>query len=287
MASFEQQLTGGTLFSGIEGAGVVSPRDFPKVDVLHASPPCQPYSMGRDPADSPRRRIAGVIPDWIRHVRPSGFSLEQVTKFRNSSYCRQILAVLEDCGYSIFHGVVDAYDYGLPQHRRRYLLLASRHGWIERPTPSLFRSGWVCATRDLWAELPEASPLKTQETAYGPLSEWWSISSYPFLIQRIGAPRPSTGSPYICLYDAASRTVKAMGGDRHWRQMNLYRDGRLFSPGLRFYARLQSFPDWFNFKPFDQCRRDRAAKGIGNAYPPDLAEMMFRILQRAIVGAAA
>lgn len=261
-------------------AMMADPLSFPETDVDHFSPPCQPHTQGKRDDSSPLAMVASAIPKWIEARRPRGFSLEQVPGFVRSRYYADIFNTLESFGYSIATDVVNAADYGVPQNRRRLIILASRCRPVSIPRPLPSKVSWDEVTRDLWDALEPVDPITTQTKAFGPLSQWGDET---FLIQRIGSPGNSTGrKPYRCFLGEQANTIRALGGDRHWRQCNVYRDGRLYSVPPRFYARLQTFPDSYGLD-VEGVLNWQLGKGIGNAYPCQMARAMLSALKSAIV----
>ena len=127
---------------------------------LHASPPCQSFSVagkgrGRGALDqlgTAVRRIllSGEQPDlrhldintqlsaaparWIAELMPQTISFEQV---RGVLPLWEVYAeALEQLGYSVWTGVLHAEQYGVPQTRTRAILLASRVGEVRAPVPT-------------------------------------------------------------------------------------------------------------------------------------------------------
>ncbi|MFG2328290.1 DNA cytosine methyltransferase [Streptomyces sp. NPDC048604] len=137
--------------------------DYDATDGLIASPPCRPWSpgglreghldrslvaatiddlaAGHDTRNS--HRAACANPDsllaaepmrWIRALRPQWVAMEQVPAVLPlwQQYARHLTA----WGYSTWTGVLNAADYGVPQSRRRAVLLASRTRTVHAPAPS-------------------------------------------------------------------------------------------------------------------------------------------------------
>ena len=65
----------------------------------------------------------------------------------------KFVADLRRDGFSVFHKVVDCADYGVPQHRKRLVLLASKHGPIEMIAPTV-KAEFYETVRDAIEELP-------------------------------------------------------------------------------------------------------------------------------------
>lgn len=110
-----------------------------EVDVLHASPPCQPYSQAgsRRGADDPR----DMVETWLRLVaetRPRWLTMENVPglgEWEGGRRLREIVDAVGALGYEAAWKVLDAADYGAAQHRRRLVLVAG-------PPPAMAEFAW-------------------------------------------------------------------------------------------------------------------------------------------------
>lgn len=110
--------------------------------VFSACAPCQPYSSMR-PSGAPTRKqerslLLTLLP-FMDRLRPDALVVENVPglqKAPGGSTWNRFLRYLERSGYSVCWKVIDCRDYGVPQRRKRLVLLASRHGTIEFPEPT-------------------------------------------------------------------------------------------------------------------------------------------------------
>lgn len=112
--------------------------DYPdSVDVIVGGPPCQGFSpLGRDRDDLSRAQLNGLWKhylDAVRILRPKAFVIENVPQFQRSEQFASLLELLSPettdemlSGYTLGYGTLDAADYGVPQHRRRGILVAIR-----------------------------------------------------------------------------------------------------------------------------------------------------------------
>ncbi len=100
-------------------------------DLLFAGcAPCQPFSQQRKRSDKgPVGTLLGSFSEFVREFLPGQVFIENVPGIRRvpgySTY-RRFIRTLEDCGYEYEEGIVDAKSYGVPQNRRRYILIAMR-----------------------------------------------------------------------------------------------------------------------------------------------------------------
>lgn len=109
-------------------------------DYLHASPVCANFSQahtakagkGGETTDDLTAAIA--VAEAIRQLQPRVFTLENVPRYQNSQSFAIILSALEQEGYSVDYSVVNMADFGLPQARRRLVLIASRGFHVALPS---------------------------------------------------------------------------------------------------------------------------------------------------------
>jgi len=97
--------------------------------VIVGSFPCQPFSQnikGKDPMDDPRAHLMRTGLEHVLLARPDVVALENVSKA--GKLMTTLGEHLADFGYSFDVRVINAADYGLPQARKRALLVARRDG---------------------------------------------------------------------------------------------------------------------------------------------------------------
>jgi DNA (cytosine-5)-methyltransferase 1 len=103
---------------------------YTSIDVLAGGPPCQPFSQSHD--GDGRYDERDMIPEFIRAVdelAPKLFVMEEVqtlTWKRHADYLAQVIADLEELGYTVEGRVLNAADYGQPQARKRLFLVGVR-----------------------------------------------------------------------------------------------------------------------------------------------------------------
>ena len=103
--------------------------------LLAGCAPCQPFSRHapKGIADE-RRSLIECVGSLVERILPDFVLVENVPGFRDGNqYRTEFLRMLDDNGYRVDDDVVDAKDYGVPQTRMRYVLLASRRGPISIP----------------------------------------------------------------------------------------------------------------------------------------------------------
>ena len=107
------------------------------LDLLAGCPPCQGFSRlarrnGRLKRD-PRNRLVKDFERFVNGMLPKTVLLENVPALVRSSFFKSLTHTLQRLGYAVAWGVLDGADFGLPQRRRRLILIASRVGAINLP----------------------------------------------------------------------------------------------------------------------------------------------------------
>lgn len=108
--------------------------------LISACAPCQPYSsLRRGKRQGMDRSLLLTLLPFVRRHAPDAIVVENVPglqKVRGASTWNRFRKELTRLGYHQAWGVVDCRDYGVPQRRRRLVLVASRHGPVTLPQPT-------------------------------------------------------------------------------------------------------------------------------------------------------
>lgn len=147
---------------------------IPRADVVIGGPPCQGFSLlNRNRRGDPRRTL------WYQFMRVVDLChagvvvMENVPQLLTSFEYGEIRGVLGELGFKwIDAGVLTAADYGVPQVRRRAVIMASRIGPIRLPTPTHRDSRKInpAGDRDLFA-VPARMPWADVRSAIGDLPD--------------------------------------------------------------------------------------------------------------------
>lgn len=110
------------------------------VDIVIGGPPCQGFSSAGkgDPTD-PRNFLWREYMRVVARVKPRAIVLENVsalTHRRNGDHLSGIMESLEAQGYHFTYGVLNAADYGVPQARRRLIVIGTRDITPSLPEPT-------------------------------------------------------------------------------------------------------------------------------------------------------
>ena len=120
-------------------ADIFNPTDY-RVDVLHLSPPCQSFSPAQvvKPEDfEDKQAVILAANDLVKMVRPRVITMEETFGLlhqANRQFFISVVTSLVDQDYSVRWKVMNFGEYGVPQDRRRVVLIAS--GYVHRPVGS-------------------------------------------------------------------------------------------------------------------------------------------------------
>ena len=130
--------------------------------LLAGCAPCQPFSTysrrSRSPLYDEKWHLVAEFGRLVRESTPDFITLENVPQLVDHLVFQQLLAAL--CEYYVWWDVVQCINYGVPQTRKRLVLIASRFGEITLVPP---RGGDVreATVRNTISRLP---PLQAGET---------------------------------------------------------------------------------------------------------------------------
>ena len=248
--------------------GFEYPRD---VAVVVGGPPCQPFSVGglqAGPRDS--RDGFPIFLDAVERLNPKVALFENVRGmlFRNRRYFDQILEELRTLGYTVGWRILDAWEFGAPQHRERLIVVASKVAW-EWPIPLAARERFTAgdAVADLACVVPPNAKFLTA-----------SMDAYVERYERASKCK----TPRDLHLDRPSRTLTCRNLNGATGDMMRVRlpDGRRRRVTVGEAARLQSFPDWYRF-----CGSEGDAfNQIGNSVAPLFAFALGSSLMSAYSG---
>lgn len=115
------------------------------IDFLIGGPPCQTFSAagrrasGVQGVDDPRGTLFEEYIRVLRRLKPRGFLFENVYGIigaQGGSAWNSILQAFTDLGYEISYRILDAADYGTPQHRERLIIVGSLESAFHFPAPT-------------------------------------------------------------------------------------------------------------------------------------------------------
>ncbi|MEH2118409.1 DNA cytosine methyltransferase [Nostoc sp.] len=254
---------------------------FPRrPDYLHASPVCANFSQahtakagkGIETADDLSAAIA--VAEAIRQLQPRVFTLENVPRYQNSQSFSIILSALELEGYSVDYSVVNMADFGLPQARRRLVLIASKGFHVALPSGTT-PCGWYEAIAHLIPMMTDSQLLPKQRQA---VEQFLATNEpTPLLLERVGGRNGMKYKPghLPCNTILRSHFTDHKGCNRSKFADIWLPDGTVKSLSIAGAAKLQGFPDWYEFP------NETATAGsiIGYSVPPSFASQLFMSAQ--------
>jgi DNA (cytosine-5)-methyltransferase 1 len=251
-------------------------RAYRGVDLLAGGVPCPPFSIAGKQLGSEDER--DLFPEALRlasEVLPKAVLLENVRGFatpRFASYRERLFEQLENLGYAVFWRVVDAVDYGVPQYRPRFLIVALRDQYRNH-----FR--WPAAGHHRVTVSDSVSDLMGEHGWQG-LSVWQSRAAG--IAPTIVGGSKKHGGP-----DLGPTRARA-----EWRKLGV--DGKGIADDapahdfpadglprltVEMVARIQGFPDSWQFVG----KKTSSYKQVGNAFPPPVAKSIALSIARAIM----
>jgi DNA (cytosine-5)-methyltransferase 1 len=199
---------------------------FPAADVVIGGPPCQGFSpLNREAVGFERR---GLWQEYLRALeatRPRAFVMENVPELLRSAEYAEFRRRAEGLGFKVEGGILNAADYGVPQRRRRAIVIGTRaSAAIPWPTPThtdpslakgslSFVAHRATKDRDPLTDAADREPWVTFRDAV----EGLSLQPDGKRWHRSRQPRPASVRRY--------KAVPRDGGDRFAMQRNLDRAG--------------------------------------------------------------
>lgn len=288
-------------------------KDIPMNDkngfVVFGGPPCQGYSTSNTKTRNLQNPNNSLFEEFVRFVsviNPIWFVFENVeglVNFEKGETLCKIVSCFENLGYTTNHKVLVASDYGVPQHRNRFVLVGNKNGIkFEFPKP-LDR---IVTVGEAISDLPELENGQKDETLPYRISKK-QASKYAQLMRRSSHAAKqnfvSRNADYVIerykyikqgenwrsipedlmknyanKNNCHSGIYKRLREDKPSVVISNYRKNMLIHPtqnrglSVREAARLQSFPDDFIF----HGSLMHIQQQIGNAVPPLLAKAVFQ-----------
>lgn len=260
-----------------------------EVKVLAGCAPCQPfstYSNTRKTADD-RWQLLRSFSKLALDVKPHIVTMENVVQLSQRPIWAEFVHSLERAGYHVSWDTFSCERFGVPQTRKRLVLLASRMGPVELP---VLATGKTRTVRETIGHLPKIG--RGAPNASDPLHVASRLSREN--VERIRHSKPGgTWRDWPehlrakCHSKKTGETYPAVYGRMNWdepaptitTQFYGYGNGRFGHPeqdraiSIREAALLQSFPENYAFvsSPREVTFR-RLGILIGNAVPPKLGE---------------
>jgi DNA (cytosine-5)-methyltransferase 1 len=254
-----------------------------RIDVLVGGPPCQGHSdlNNHTRRDDPKNRLYKRMARFAQLVEPTHILIENVPAVRHDKegVVGDVVKKLERLGYHVAQGVAPLARVGVPQLRRRHVVLASKEHSLD--FGSVIDSYARPERSVKWAigDLAKTRPTSAFDEPSKPTEESTRRINYLFDANEYDLPdalRPDChrlrAHSYRSVYGRLRPNAPAQTITSGFGCMG---QGRFVHPTKRRTltpheaARLQMIPDYFDFS--DIRKRTALAEAIGNAVPPKLA----------------
>lgn len=232
--------------------------EFPEANVVIGGPPCQPFSVGGNQKGLKDSRDGfPIFISAVKRVQPEFFMFENVRGmlYRNKWYLEEVLEALEDIGgYTVEPArLLNAKFHGVPQNRERIFVVGYR-GDFRFPEK-------LSETITAGEALGEMAFQEPTGSKYLTPSMDKYIAKYEKASHCVNPRDLHLDRPARTL---TCRNLAGSTGDMHRIRLESGKRRRVLA---REAARLQSFPDWFEF----DGNETSVFNQIGNAVPPMLA----------------
>ena len=263
-----------------------------RVRVLAGCAPCQPYSTYTNKRTGKDRdwRLLQKFGELVRELKPDVVTMENVPQLRHHDVFDNFMQTLRDAGYGEpFKEVVNCASYGVPQSRKRLVVLASRLDEIDMISPTHEQKDFS-TVREAIGGLGRIDAGSTDESDR--LHKASSLS--PTNLSRIRNSSPGgtwrdwdESLRATCHSKESGQTYSSVYGRMEWdglaptltTQFNGFGNGRFGHPeqdraiSLREGAILQTFPRDYSFVPEGTpVSLTQIARMIGNAVPVTLGQ---------------
>ena len=280
-----------------------------KIDVVFGGPPCQGFSQKgqRKTINDERNFLFKYFVSVVNYIKPLYFVMENVPNLlttEQSYFKKEIETLFEKYGYRLESGILNAVDYGVPQNRRRAVII----GKYGNPAPKLPKPQRKQVT--VWEAISDLAYLESGEGSNVSKYKLEATSPYqkklrkgnkvlynhiatnhsPLALERLRMIPPNRGKEVLpkehLTKSIYSGTWTRMGKEEVSVTITTRFDtpssGKFTHPYLhraitvREAARIQSFPDKFRFVG----TKGSQMKQVGNAVPPLLAFAIAKTIKK-------
>ena len=268
------------------------------IKLLVGCAPCQPFSShtfkakGKQKDD--RWNLIVYFVEAIKVLEPDIISMENVRGLTKTSVFKEFVIAIKELGYEVDYEIICCSDYGIPQNRRRLVLLGSKLGKIAVPEKTHTKQSYV-TIKEVIGNLPN---IKSGETCHDDsMHKSRNLSSIN--LQRIKQSKPNgTWRDWDksllpnCYKKASGQSYSSVYGRMSWdapspaitTQFLTYGTGRFGHPeqnralSIREGAILQTFPKKYDFGSINSATI--LGRHIGNAVPPKLGIVIGKTIKK-------
>jgi DNA (cytosine-5)-methyltransferase 1 len=280
-----------------------------EIDIIVGGPPCQGFSMfGKrrfvnskdyNPHDDDRNKLIFTYLEYVKHFKPKWFLMENVqglTTLDGGSFLKALILEIEKLGYNNHdYKIINTADYGVPQKRKRFILIANRTGnIIPWPKPKYYEKpeDWEKPYRSVGEVLLGLETIKSQSKYFNHTP----MNHSPDVVERFsyikeGCKIIPDDLPEHLKHSRTGKEIQSFS--KVFFRLNRNNPSHTLVPGhsafpihpwlnrqltVREAARIQTFPDNIEFlgNHGQQCKQ------VGNAFPPMAAETIANSIAKAI-----
>lgn len=271
--------------------------DGAEIKVLAGCAPCQPFSTYSQRYELDRNERWSLLYEFARLAEgtlPDVITMENVPSVQKHEVFHDFVSHLESLDYHVWYDVIDSTHYGVPQTRKRLVLLASQHGPIkmiekthEKPKTVKQVIGRLkpiaageCANRDKLHTAAALTPINLKRIKVSKPGGSWR--DWPKTLVA-DCHKEGSGKTYSSVYGrmewnkpAPTMTTQCFG----------YGNGRFGHPeqnraiSLREAALIQGFPRTYKFlKRGESAEFTTLGRMIGNAVPVGLGQAIAKSIK--------
>jgi DNA (cytosine-5)-methyltransferase 1 len=273
-----------------------------ELDLLAGCPPCQGYSTigtrNRGKKNDPRNELVYEVLRFAIALKPKTIMMENVPALAGDDRLKSLRAQLELLGYKIDVKVLKMTHYGVPQNRRRMIMLGSRYDNIEVVKQELDTDKMV-TVRDAISVLSPAGLADDPLHVADEKKRSDKVKKLISLIPKNGGSRTDLPEEYQLECHKRTTGFRDVYGRMAWDQpsptitggCNNPSKGRFLHPEedrvitLREAALLQTFPKDYRFS--FKSGKGGVAVMIGNALPPVFIEFHAKNILRHLTAVGA
>lgn len=271
------------------------------INMIIGGPPCQGFSnKGKKLGlEDPRNFLFREYLSFVKELLPEVFVIENVKALLSTSngwFKKQILSAIEQLGYFVDYGVLNAEEYGVPQSRERAIFICCKKQKITLPSPTIdipvtvreaisdlaYHESGEGAPVELYREQPQSGYQRMMREGSENLYNHVASKHKQVAIDKLKMIPPEKGKECLPPELLGNQKFKTTWGRLKWDEPSPTIDTRFDAasngtnnhPFLnraitpREAARIQSFDDRFIF----YGSKVRIRKQIGNAVPPLMAK---------------
>lgn len=275
---------------------------FPDDDsprVLAGCAPCQPFSSYSHSSRQNKWKLLNKFGDLVDCLRPEVVTMENVPGLTRHPVFEKYILTLKRAGYRYAYRVVSCAEYGVPQTRKRLVLMASRLGDIKLEPPARDKSRFATVRNTI----QHMKPIKAGEALGKDRLHRSSTLSKTNMRRIRSSVQGGTWRDWdsklraACHTKETGKSYRNVYGRMSWDEPSPtittlffgFGNGRFGHPkqnraiSLREGALLQTFPPRYSFVPDgEDVYTNRIGRLIGNAVPVKLGVAIGRCIKKHV-----